>query len=106
MMLFMFFIILGSATISSLAIPLDSSRRGHENVRYSELDKDQKIHLSWTPQEDQITFEIQAAVAGWVGLGFSHTGGMVGADIVTCWVKDGKPYFQVRTSITYRAQPL
>lgn len=66
--------------------------------RHAVLDKDSRLQLFWNVDEAEktITFEIQAAMTGWVGLGFSPNGDMPGSDIVTCWVKDGVTYFHDR----------
>lgn len=53
------------------------------------LDKENKLHLAWTPGEDVITFRIEVETHGYVGLGFSPGGGMHGADMVLVWVEDG-----------------
>ncbi|CAL4079802.1 unnamed protein product, partial [Meganyctiphanes norvegica] len=50
--------------------------------------RQQHYFLLWTPGEDVLTIELQVATLGWVGLGFSPSGGMGGADIVMAWVKE------------------
>ncbi|KAG0721915.1 DBH-like monooxygenase protein 1 [Chionoecetes opilio] len=52
------------------------------------LDTQGSFLMLWTPREDDIVFEIQVGTTGYVGLGFSPTGGMTGADIVLGWVDD------------------
>ncbi|XP_042880664.1 DBH-like monooxygenase protein 1 isoform X2 [Penaeus japonicus] len=53
--------------------------------------------MLWTPLEDRIVVEVQVATRGYVGLGFSPTGGMKGADVVLGWVDDkGFLHFQDR----------
>lgn len=37
---------------------------------------------------------------GWFGFGFSLTGGMKHADVITMWVKDGATFLQVSGSKT------
>jgi hypothetical protein len=62
------------------------------------LDPAQKMKLYWTVNraEESISFAVEAASTGWVGLGFSaSTGRMMGADIVIGWVKDGVPHLTV-----------
>ena len=44
--------------------------------------------LEWLPQEHNITFRITVNTLGYVGLGFSPSGGMDGADIIIAWVDD------------------
>ncbi|XP_038065844.1 DBH-like monooxygenase protein 1 [Patiria miniata] len=52
--------------------------------------------LEWSYTEEDVTFRVRAKTLGWVGLGFSPSGGMKGADIVIGWVRDGKPYLSDR----------
>lgn len=66
------------------------------------LDPSQKMKLYWTVNraEESISFAVEAATTGWVGLGFSpSTGRMKGADIVIGWVKDRKPYLTVSYTV-------
>jgi len=75
---------------------------------------DPKFHVSWTPSEEEVTFEIQVgngisaiytlllcvqvATLGYVSLGFSPNGGMKGADMFLAWIDDhsGKVIAHVR----------
>lgn len=55
--------------------------------------------LAWRFDATNITFRITAATTGWVGLGFSRSGGMASADIVLAWVDEsGKGYISVRVT--------
>jgi len=69
------------------------------------LDPAEKMKLYWTVNkaDESISFALEAATTGWVGLGFTPgTGRMIGADMVIGWVKDDKPYLTVRDSATRR----
>ncbi len=45
---------------------------------------------------DLITFEVQVATKGWIGLGFAPSGGMANADIVIVWIDaKGQPQISV-----------
>ncbi|KAK7072077.1 DBH-like monooxygenase protein 1 [Halocaridina rubra] len=52
------------------------------------LDQLGNFVMLWSPLEREIHIEIQAATKGYIGLGFSPTGGMKGADIVLAWIDD------------------
>ncbi|CAG0923445.1 unnamed protein product [Notodromas monacha] len=102
---FVFLVIAVTATTSHALPGASSSSVNHKNrvdvaavrpkqddtqwTRHAVLDKikDGKIHLFWNYDKEQqeLLFEVQAQVTGWVGVGFSPNGGMSGADIVTCW---------------------
>ncbi|KAA0192044.1 hypothetical protein HAZT_HAZT001912 [Hyalella azteca] len=61
----------------------------HEPLIHSvQLDDEGRYVLSWTPLDDDVIFEVQVAALGYVGLGFSPTGGMTGADIILGWVTE------------------
>ncbi|CAG0900730.1 unnamed protein product [Darwinula stevensoni] len=62
------------------------------------LDPEGKVHLAWTPDLDAkvIEFEYTVQTLGWIGLGFSPTGGMRDSDVITAWVKDGQIFFADR----------
>ena len=60
--------------------------KGQELTHHTVLDKEGKVHLSWRPDTDKVTFRYSVATRGYIGLGFSPGGGMHGADIVLCWV--------------------
>ncbi|CAH1791597.1 unnamed protein product [Owenia fusiformis] len=71
---------------------------------YLELDELQRYHLFWSFTEESITFEAHVLTKGWVGLGLSTSGGMVGSDIVIGGIRDGQPYFKDRFA-TANAKP-
>lgn len=52
------------------------------------LDQYGKFIMLWTPLQKDIIIEIQVATTGFIGIGFSPSGGMKGADIVLAWVDD------------------
>nr|XP_045584690.1 DBH-like monooxygenase protein 1 homolog [Procambarus clarkii] len=52
------------------------------------LDQDGAYVMLWTPREKDVVFEVQVATRGYVGLGFSPSGGMQGADIILGWICD------------------
>ena len=61
------------------------------------LDPEGKVHLAWTPDltAKVIEFEYTVQTLGWIGLGFSPTGGMLNSDVITAWIKDGQVFFAV-----------
>jgi len=61
------------------------------------LDRHGKFNLSWSVDRDlnEITFEVKVETAGYVGLGISPNGGMLGADIFIGGVADDV-YYSVR----------
>ena len=71
-----------------------------EYTNFAALDEDANIELYWSinSSESMMYFAVQAKTTGWVGFGISSgQGKMKGADIVIGWVKDGKPFFAVRS---------
>ncbi|XP_064118161.1 DBH-like monooxygenase protein 1 isoform X2 [Macrobrachium nipponense] len=52
------------------------------------LDQTGAFVMLWSPLEDEIHIEIQVETTGFIGIGFSPSGGMKGADIVLAWVDD------------------
>ncbi len=45
---------------------------------------------------DSITFELQVATKGWIGLSLAPTAAMAGADIVVVWIDtQGRPQISV-----------
>lgn len=54
--------------------------------------------LRWTfdAVRQTIAFNVQAKTVGWVGLGLSPDGGMVGSDVVTGWVNSTGAFLQDR----------
>lgn len=61
------------------------------------LDTHEKMKLYWSTDLDAkiIYFAMEAVSTGWVGLGFSENGAMIGSDVVIGWVKDGKGNLKV-----------
>lgn len=60
------------------------------------LDEDGSFVVDWTPDKDQITFQITVTTRGYIGFGLSSKPNMDGADIVVGWVHSGKAYLQDR----------
>ena len=86
-----------SAWVSVTAADLSS-----EFAHHAVLDPGELMKLYWTVDWDQetISFAVEAATTGWVGLGFSSGNGrMIGSDVVIGWVKDSKGYLTVSTCI-------
>jgi len=52
------------------------------------LDIQQRYLLEWRPEPATITFRVSVRTRGYVGLGFSPSGGMYGADMALAWVSD------------------
>nr|XP_027217094.1 DBH-like monooxygenase protein 1 [Penaeus vannamei] len=66
-------------------------------VHRAMMDQRGAYFMLWTPLEERLVVEVQVATRGYVGLGFSPTGGMKGADVVLGWVDDkGFLHFQDR----------
>lgn len=63
------------------------------------VDMDEEFRLLWNIKGHEITFEVQVATLGYVGIGFSANGAMDNADMAVGWVDQGQAYFQVRNSI-------
>ncbi|XP_066533801.1 DBH-like monooxygenase protein 2 homolog [Hoplias malabaricus] len=65
------------------------------------LDPGNSVQLRWGFDQlnDSIVFELSVKTTGWVGFGFSHNGGMTGADIVTGGVGPNGVYFTDRHSV-------
>ena len=64
----------------------NSSRPPSQFTHHLVLDKEEKVHLSWRSDTDGVTFLYSVATHGYIGLGFSPSGGMHGADIMLAWV--------------------
>lgn len=62
------------------------------------VDLSDDFRLHWTIKGGEITFELQVATLGYIGIGFSATGAMDNADMAVGWVDGGQAYFQVRFS--------
>lgn len=57
---------------------------------------DNNFLVLWTPNEKDVTFEIQVKTLGYVGLGFTKDDGRAGADMVIGWVdNNGQVHLQV-----------
>ncbi|XP_067939715.1 DBH-like monooxygenase protein 2 homolog [Watersipora subatra] len=52
------------------------------------LDPHDKFNVSWTVEGETITFTVTCETTGWVGLGFSPSGSMAGADLIVAWAAD------------------
>ena len=60
----------------------NSSRPSSQFSHHLVLDKEEKVHLSWRSDIAGVTFLYSVATHGYIGLGFSPSGGMHGADIM------------------------
>ncbi|CAG0917546.1 unnamed protein product [Notodromas monacha] len=62
------------------------------------LDPNDRIELSWDVDDvaAEITFNVSAKTNGWVGVGFTPSGGMKDADIIVMWIADGEVHFSDR----------
>lgn len=60
------------------------------------VDLNDDFRLHWTIKGPEITFEVQVATLGYIGIGFSSTGAMDNADMAIGWVDGEKAHFQVR----------
>lgn len=63
------------------------------------VDLNDDFRLHWTIKGGEITFELQVATLGYIGIGFSATGAMDNADMAVGWVDGGQAYFQVNTTL-------
>ncbi|XP_022798620.1 DBH-like monooxygenase protein 1 homolog [Stylophora pistillata] len=56
------------------------------------LDPQGRMKLYWSTDLDakMVYFAVEAVSTGWIGLGFSENGAIIGSDVVIGWVKDGK----------------
>lgn len=57
-------------------------------TRSQVLDERGDVVLSWQPRHREVAFRLEARTRGYVGIGFSPTGGMAGADVAVGWVDD------------------
>ena len=54
------------------------------------------LHWSVNVTEKMVRFAVNTSARGWVGLGLSRTGQMIGSDVVTAWVDEsGRAQLQV-----------
>lgn len=73
----------------------DPSESFDRNAFLDSKSNNGQYRLFWKIVGDEIVFEAHVATVGWIGLGFSPTGGMTGADIMVGGVKNGQPYIYV-----------
>nr|CAB3263916.1 DBH-like monooxygenase protein 1 homolog [Phallusia mammillata] len=66
----------------------------------AQLEPNGKIHLYWKFNQTYITFEVHGNTNGWVGIGFSPSGSMMGADMSVGWVKNGEATITDRHGVT------
>uniref|UniRef100_A0A182MPP6 DOMON domain-containing protein n=1 Tax=Anopheles culicifacies TaxID=139723 RepID=A0A182MPP6_9DIPT len=59
------------------------------------VDFDPNYRLLWSVGSQEVTFEIQARTLGYVGVGFSRDGTLLGADIAVGWIDQGHVFLQV-----------
>ena len=58
------------------------------------------LHWSVDVTSREVSFAVNASSRGWVGLGISKTGQMIGSDVATAWIDDiGKAQLQVTRTI-------
>ena len=69
--------------------------------RKRHLDTKGEYWLFWKYNSTHVTFETHVATLGYVGFGFSKTGGMFPADVIVGWVKDGVTHFKVYHCATF-----
>lgn len=69
------------------------------------VDMDEEFRLLWNIKGSEITFEVQVATLGYVGIGFSANGAMDNADMAIGWVDQGQAYFQVSNENNYDLEP-
>nr|XP_039261995.1 DBH-like monooxygenase protein 1 homolog [Styela clava]XP_039261997.1 DBH-like monooxygenase protein 1 homolog [Styela clava] len=64
-----------------------------ENFPYSIwLDAEETVHLKWNFDEENISMQFIAPTTGWIGIGFSQTSSMSGADLIIAGKLDNEPY--------------
>ena len=58
-----------------------------------------QLYWSYDNAEESVSFLVRVETTGWVGLGLSPNGGMIGSDVVIGWVDDnsGDAFFHVRS---------
>jgi hypothetical protein len=88
------FLALGSCAYAAL-VPLRPSENYTHALDADQSDQDQ-YKLFWKLiGDDEVQFETHCKSTGWVGIGLSPNGGMVGSDIAVGWVSNGKAYLKV-----------
>lgn len=90
------------AVVLILALPAALAGLVHREPAWTHsayLDGARRVRVSWRPRERDVLFQLEAPTKGYVGLGFSHNGGMAGADIIVAWVDDssGRAHLLVGT---------
>ncbi|XP_039261999.2 DBH-like monooxygenase protein 1 homolog isoform X2 [Styela clava] len=64
-----------------------------ENFPYSIwLDTEETVHLKWNFDEENISLQLIAPTTGWIGIGFSQTSSMSGADLIIAGKLNNEPY--------------
>jgi len=76
-----------------------NSTHSRQFTHHTVLDRAGKVTLSWSPEAEGITFLLEVATRGYVGLGFSPGGGMHGADMVVAWVQGGRVVLEDRHAV-------
>ena len=73
-----------------------ASSGGSPSLQWEHLvDFDPNYRLLWSVGSAEVTFEIQARTLGYVGVGFSRDGTLIGADLAVGWIDQGHVYLQV-----------
>lgn len=62
------------------------------------LDSAKNYYLSWTLDNEKISFLVRVNTSGYVGFGLSPNPNMIDSDIFIGGVKDGDAYFGVRSA--------
>ena len=77
---------------STIVLQLMVVESFHEPLNYQfSIPLHPNYTLHWnTPNDGRICMAVEVETLGWVGLGFSPNGGMIGSDIMMAWVIDGK----------------
>ena len=72
---------------SRVALMSEFHPESYERQLYLDGDDSKQVSLWWTVDQIKqiIHFALQVNVEGWMGLGFSPTGGMVNSDVITFW---------------------
>ena len=64
------------------------------------LNQDPEYVLHWSVdlEEEEVRFALEVESTGWIGLGISENGQMIGSDVFTTWIDDqGEVQLQVST---------
>ncbi|XP_078495693.1 DBH-like monooxygenase protein 1 [Ciona intestinalis] len=73
---------------------------------HSELDTHGQMKLYWNVNGSYITLELHGNTTGWIGMGFSPGGAMIGADIFVGWVSSGTAYITVKPIANFFLSPI